>query len=69
LGDILIAPTIGAPSCDNKLYSSKFKHKNEKASAGFYEVMLDDDKIKAELTTTLRTGIHRYSFPKQTKQT
>ncbi len=63
-GDILIMPTVGAPSCDNKIYSSAFKHKNEKATAGFYEVLLDDDKVKAELTTTLRTGIHRYSFPK-----
>ncbi|MDO9001216.1 MAG: GH92 family glycosyl hydrolase [Bacteroidota bacterium] len=63
-GDILVMPTIGLPSCDNRIYSSKFNHKNEKAGAGFYEVKLDDDNIKAELTTTLRTGIHRYTFPK-----
>lgn len=63
-GDVLLMPTTGLPSCDNKIYSSKFNHNNEKASAGFYEVVLNDDKIKAELTTTLRTGIHRYTFPK-----
>ncbi|MEO6303817.1 MAG: GH92 family glycosyl hydrolase, partial [Bacteroidia bacterium] len=63
-GDILIMPTVGSPSLDNKIYSSRFDHKNEKAAAGFYEVLLNDDNIKAELTTTLRTGIHRYSFSK-----
>jgi predicted alpha-1,2-mannosidase len=66
-GDILIMPTINEPSFDNKVYSSKFSHSNEKASAGYYEVMLDADKIKSQLTTTLRTGIHKYSFPKTDK--
>ena len=62
-GDILVMPTVGQPSWDNKIYSSKFSHGQETASAGFYEVRLQDDEIKAELTTTLRTGIHRYTFP------
>ncbi|HWY13467.1 MAG TPA: GH92 family glycosyl hydrolase [Bacteroidia bacterium] len=66
-GDILLMPMLGAPSIDNKIYSSKFNHLKEKANAGFYEVMLEDDKIKAELTTTLRTGIHKYTFPKTDK--
>ncbi len=63
-GDILIMPTVGQPSCDNKIYSSRFKHSNETAEAGYYAVRLQDDEIKAELTATLRTGIHRYTFPK-----
>ena len=66
-GDILIMPTVGLPSCDNKIYSSKFNHATEKAGAGFYEVMLKDDGIKAELTTTLRTGIHRYTFQQKSE--
>ena len=66
-GDILLMPTIGLPSCDNKIYASKFKHSTEKAGAGFYEVVLQDDNIKAELTTTLRTGIHRYTFPQKSE--
>ncbi len=61
-GDILITPTVGKPSWDNKIYSSKFNHTNEAASPGYYAVRLQDE-IKAELTTTLRTGIHRYTFP------
>lgn len=63
-GDILLMPMLGAPSADNKIYGSKFSHASEKASPGFYEVMLEDDKIKAELTVTPRVGIHRYTFPK-----
>ncbi len=62
-GDILVMPTTGQPTWDNKIYSSKFSHGQEAAGAGFYEVRLLDDEIKAELTTTLRTGIHRYTFP------
>jgi predicted alpha-1,2-mannosidase len=63
-GDVMIMPTLGAPSFDNKKYSSRFSHLKEKANAGYYEVMLDDDKIKAQLTATTRTGIHQYTFPK-----
>ncbi len=66
-GDVLIMPMLGETSLDNKKYSSKFSHLKEKASAGYYEVFLEDDKIKAELTSTLRTGIHRYTFPKAEK--
>jgi putative alpha-1,2-mannosidase len=34
-GDIMLMPTMGEPSFDNKVYSSTFSHTNEKASAGF----------------------------------
>jgi predicted alpha-1,2-mannosidase len=42
---------------------SKFSHKNEEASPGYYKVLLESSGIKAELTTTERVGIHRYTFP------
>lgn len=61
-GDILLMPTMGTPSLDNKEYSSKFSHQNEKASAGYYEVLLDKFNIKARLTTTKRVGYHEYTF-------
>ncbi len=61
-GDILLMPMSGKPSPDNKMYGSKFSHVNEKASAGFYSVKLDDDNIAAELTATTRVGFHRYKF-------
>lgn len=61
-GDILLMPTMGTPSLDNKEYSSQFSHQNEKASAGYYEVLLDKFNIKARLTTTKRVGYHEYTF-------
>lgn len=41
-------------------------YSQEQASPGYYAVMLDKYQIKAELTTTTRTGICRYTFPKGT---
>lgn len=43
---------------------SKFSHKDEKASAGYYMVLLKDYNIKVELTATERCGIQKYTFPK-----
>lgn len=63
-GDIMIMPYIGEPSISSAVYASQFSHTTEKTSAGYYEVMLEDDKIKAELTVTPRVGIHRYTFRK-----
>ena len=61
-GDILLMPMNGKPSPDNKIYGSKFSHTNEKATAGYYSVILEDDNILAELTATTRVGFHRYKF-------
>lgn len=63
-GDILIMPYIGPQSVDPAVYSSQFNHETEKASPGYYEVRLEDDQIKAEMTATNRVGIHRYTFRK-----
>lgn len=61
-GDILLMPTMGEPSLDNKIYSSTFSHDNEKASAGFYSVKLDKHNIDVRLTTSTRVGFHEYTF-------
>ena len=63
-GDIMLMPTMGNPSFDNKEYSSKFSHSNEKASAGFYAVKLDKHNIDVRLTTSARVGFHEYTFNK-----
>jgi predicted alpha-1,2-mannosidase len=69
-GDILLMPTVGEVylnALDNgspeKGYASRFQHRFEHASPGFYSVRLDDDDIFAELTATTRAGLHRYTFP------
>ncbi|RPD98878.1 glycoside hydrolase family 92 protein [Aureibaculum marinum] len=68
LYDILVMPTN---SRSNKIIKensfkpfSNFSHDKEEASPGYYAVDLLDYNIKAELTATDRTGIHRYTFPK-----
>jgi len=58
-GDILLMPTVGRVSS----YTSRFQHRNETATPGYYSVKLDDDNIFVELTATARAGLHRYTFP------
>ena len=45
-------------------YRSRFSHDNEFAQPGYYRVQLDDYNITAELTSTPRVSLHRYTFPK-----
>jgi predicted alpha-1,2-mannosidase len=44
-------------------YRSLIDHSKETASPGYYSVFLEDYGIRAELTTTMRTGFQRYTFP------
>ena len=74
LGDFLIMPTVGelklnpgVATVGRSGYRSAYNHASEKASAGYYSVLLDDYNIKAELTATERVGFHQYTFP-QTKE-
>jgi len=61
-GDILLMPFATNEVKDIKAQSkSTLDHAKEFATAGYYSLMLKDD-IFAELTTTPRTGIHRYTF-------
>ena len=68
LYDILIMPTNSRFSerIEANQYKpfSSFSHDKESASPGYYSVDLLDYGIKAELTATERTGIHKYTFPK-----
>ena len=75
-GDILLMPTSGKIKLTNGVkesknskntinqlgYSSKFSHLNETSSPGYYQVLLQDYNINVELTTALRSGIHKYTF-------
>lgn len=73
LGDILVAPAVGAdddvkldpgdPTKPGSGYRSRFSHDREKASPGYYAVDLLDSGVKAELTAGTRIGVHRYAFP------
>lgn len=62
--DFLFMPTTGKPQFINKEYASPFQKKNEKASPGYYSTFLDKYKVKAEITTTKRAGLYKFTFPK-----
>jgi predicted alpha-1,2-mannosidase len=61
-GKILTVP--GSRENPDLGYRSRFKHKTEIAFPGYYSVLLDDYKIRAEITSSARVGMHRYTFPK-----
>lgn len=68
--DVLFMPTVGeiqilpGEEDDSKTgYRSTFSHENEKASPGYYSVLLDDYNVGAEMTATTRTSMQRYTFP------
>ena len=63
LCDISVLPMVNVQPTNEKI-KCKFSHGTEKASPGYYAVQLEDFNIHAELTTSLRCGFHRYTFPK-----
>ncbi|KAG1262327.1 hypothetical protein G6F65_014692 [Rhizopus arrhizus] len=61
---------IWAPSCccrspARRAWSAAIR--KSRAAPGYYAVTLDDYKVRAELTTSARVGVHRYAFPKGTE--
>ncbi|PTS73737.1 alpha-mannosidase, partial [Aeromonas sp. HMWF036] len=74
LNDILVMPInsrsnfmMNEGSASLNLEASRYSHKDEEATAGYYKVNLKDYGIKAELTASDRVGVHRYTFPQDKK--
>ena len=70
LGDVLLMPTTGPLQLNPGMaerpetgYRSRYSHAEESASPGYYAVTLSDYGIRAELTATPRTAVHRYTYP------
>jgi len=61
LGSLLLMPTTGPLQLDPREYGSTYTE--QKASPGFYSNKLSKYNVKAEMTSTLRTGLSRYTFP------
>lgn len=67
-GNIGITPVrkINEQVIKNYGYRSKFDHKHEKATTGYYSVELMTHNTLAELTVAgSYTGIHKYTFREQ----
>ncbi len=64
--DLPFMPYVGeistSPATDPGHYTSTFDHKNEHATAGAYDVALDNG-AKVELSATQRTGSGRFTYP------
>lgn len=70
LGDITLMPIYGfartKPSRADFIndIASRYSHEHEVAEPGYYSVLLKKWGIRAEMTATDRTAIHRFTFPK-----
>lgn len=63
LGDISMMPFSGQVDLENPgSWVSRFSHDRETAQPGYYSVYLEDAEVEVELSATLRTGRHRYSY-------
>lgn len=71
LGNFLVMPTAGPLKTSagvegrSEGYRSYYDKASEKASAGYYEVLLTDHGIKAEMTAAPHSGMLRFTFPEQ----
>jgi predicted alpha-1,2-mannosidase len=68
--DVLLMPNVGKVQLEpgsrehpKDGYRSVFSHETEVLQPGYYSVMLETPKVLAEMTTTERVGMHRYTFP------
>lgn len=66
--DVLFAPFRGAMPFDKEDYASPFDKNTEQAAAGYYAVTLAKHNVRAEMTATPHTGVHRYTFPNDGKK-
>lgn len=65
LAGVPVMPTIGEfqGHLGMDAYQSEFSHDGEVVRPGYHKVVLEKYGIKAELTSTCRVGLHRYTFP------
>ena len=75
LGDVLLMPTTGelklrpgTAADPDAGYRSRYSHEREVARPGYYEAFLEDYGIRAQLTATPRTGVHRYTYPEDASE-
>lgn len=69
MSGVAVMPTVGEfkGHLGMDAYQSAFTHEGETAKPGYHKVKLADYNVTAELTSTMRVGFHRYTFPKSDK--
>jgi len=61
IGELKLNP--GTEDNPESGFRSRFSHENENAEPNYYQVLLEDYGVNAELTCTNRVGFHQYTFP------
>jgi predicted alpha-1,2-mannosidase len=56
-----VLPVVGAANASGG-YSSHYSHATETAAPGYYGVTLKDYNVRVRLTSTLRCGLHQYTY-------
>ena len=56
-------PVRGRVEDPDNGYRSRISHDTEQASPGYYAITLEDYGVRAEMTSTQRTGVLRFTFP------
>ncbi len=62
-GDVFVAASTGPVQTQTSDFESTFSRSQESATPGYYRVLLSRWGIKAELTSTDRAGLARFTFP------
>ncbi len=60
-GNLLVMPQTGEPSLG--VLSEGARIESETAAPGYYAATFVDSGVRAELTASARSGVHRYTFP------
>jgi predicted alpha-1,2-mannosidase len=68
LSGLSVLPLLDFDLQESKVFGSPFSHSSEIVKPGYHQVFLERYGVKAELTSTLRTGLHRYNFEKKGQQ-
>jgi putative alpha-1,2-mannosidase len=63
-GNIQIMPVEKKPDIQIGKYNRRFLHQDEKTVPGFYSVLFRDNGTLAEATSSERTGMFRFTFPR-----
>lgn len=65
LGNFLVMPTLGMRAEQTRKvgYQRPFRHETETTEPGYYAVTLDEIDVRAELTASTHSAVHRYTFP------
>ena len=62
-GVLGIMPGIGELNVDPQGYRSGFRPSEGEAEPGYFSVLLEDHKIRAEITAINRVALYRFTFP------